>query len=476
MNVFVQRPPQEPIMNLRSRKTLQDILQKERESLTFKEREFSRNRLLKEFRFLVNNGFTDHALQLLEDYSVQYPNSHTKHMLFGVICYLINHAGDTATAKGVSLIFIRVTNIIANIGKSLFGLPPIVDHAHLLYRIGELVNQTSSVAGARELGIITEKPVLICKPELDKDIANKAILPYLSDIFEIVSKEADVTYYLKMKEFSPYSTVFHQYSEDLWGFHDQTRNGLNRLLLNDNKTPFYFELKEETSTVALRYLKKFGLSKDDKFIVFHCREGGNIYDNEHTGDRNYSPSSFEPSLKYILSQGLKVIRIGNYKMSPITKMIGLIDLTKENHPAEVDIFASARAEFFLGNPSGPNSLAYYFNTPNALVGLSTWNYAYSGMFTALQPMYDITTGEKLGFQERLDRAASEIEAPKTLRKKNIVQGRLSAQEILDFTKEMFEFLSKGNIVRENLAYNDKKTTFGIDSDVYYSRLSLQLLH
>ena len=69
----------------------------------------------------------------------------------------------------------------------------------------------------------------------------------------------------------------------------------------------------------------------------------------------------------------------------------------------------------------------------------------------------------------------EIESPKPLTSKKVMQVRLSSAEILLFVKEMFEFMSKGRILKENSLLYKRKEFFGVDGDVYFDRSSLELL-
>ena len=97
------------------------------------------------------------------------------------------------------------------------------------------------------------------------------------------------------------------------------------------------------------------------------------------------------------------------------------------------------------------------------------------MLVALQPMYEESSGKRITFQKRSDLGLLEIEAPNALKNNGVYQGRLNSEEILMFTKEMFEFLSKGKIIKENKKYDYKKQKYGIDTEVYFSKISLPFL-
>ena len=460
-------------IKIRQNRFLFQILEKQRTELSFKEIEFTKKNIILFFNDYYCLNEIEKAFELLELYVSQNPNFLTKKLLFSLYCYFTNKVGDTSVAKRISLIYSELTMILTDFGKSAYGLPPVVEDRHFLFRIGEFINQTASVQGAIKLGVIKEKPVLVI-PKKPK-ISNTGFLPYIMETFEVVTNPEQGSHYESVLPLSPYSSVFHKFNDELWGCHDETRNKLNKILKKENMGPIFFDLKDETTDIALKYLKKHSFSKKEEFVVFHCREGGSEYDGYQNDDRNYDPYDFIPAIKYILSQGLKVIRIGNNRMKPMEEIKGLLDLSQDDRPGEVDIFLCAKARFYLGNPSGPHSLAYYFKTNVALVGLPNWTYGYSGIFTALQPMRDTDTRKNLNFKERAERGILEIESPKPLTNKKVMQVRLSSAEILLFVKEMFEFMSNGQILKENNLLYDRKEFFGVAGDVYFDRSSLELL-
>ena len=90
--------------------------------------------------------------------------------------------------------------------------------------------------------------------------------------------------------------------------------------------------------------------------------------------------------------------IGNKNMTLFARLRGLINLTSERKVGEVDIYCCAKAKFLLVSPSVPDSVAYLFNTPVALIGIQIWNYSYSGMLVALQPMFNKLSEHRLTFR------------------------------------------------------------------------------
>mgnify|MGYP001498150566 CR=1 FL=1 len=458
-----------------SLKKFESLMVRERADLSVKNMLFMKDYFFMAFFQYYNSNAVSDAVSLLEDFVAQQPNNFVRHQLFRLYCTLIIRYGDNETAHKIALKYSELTNILSDIGTKVYGLPKIVDNTHLVGRIGECVDQTVSTIGMKRLGLLLDKPVIPITKDLKPFIANNAFLPYMADTFELIFDEEQAEFLKNMRDFSPYSTILFKYSDSLWGSHNDTFNSLRKLLIKKQLEPILFELREENRTKALKFLKHYGFKKNDQFIVFHSREGGNVYDGDHSIDRNYVPSTFLDSLKYILDQGLKIIRIGNPKMTPLPELKGLIDLTSVPHPGDVDIFACAEAKFFLGNSSGPATLAYYFDTPTANVGLVPYPIAYSGMLTAFQPLMDKSTRKILTLHEIKKRKVLDTDSPKAFEAQNVAQGRLTPKQILKLTKEMFEFISSGAIIADNKKFDKEKELFGIEKDAYLSRDSLKLL-
>ena len=102
--------------------------------------------------------------------------------------------------------------------------------------------------------------------------------------------------------------------------------------------------------------------EDDQFVVLHLREKG-YYDAHQHIFRNINPLQYIDTVEYFLNQGIKVVRIGHEKMTPMFERDGFIDLTRRMRPDEVDIFLCGKAKFYFGSASGPYSLSHNFGVP-----------------------------------------------------------------------------------------------------------------
>ena len=112
-----------------------------------------------------------------------------------------------------------------------------------------------------------------------------------------------------------------------------------------------------------------GLEKFDKFVVYHCREGGYLPSqySYHTY-RDASPRNAELAISYLVDSGYAVIRIGDGSMTPLNlKMKGLVDLPFSQQITDIStIDLIACSDIFFGTTSGPVAIAQMFKKTSFL--------------------------------------------------------------------------------------------------------------
>ena len=353
--------------------------------------------------------------------------------------YLMINTTETKIAHQVLEIYLDFNNLIARENHSQFAIPQFVLASNTLERIGEAVDQTACVSHLHKLGKIGNKLVLCIPPQIK--IANKAILPYLGDVFEIVTEISSLQELSSVIHLAPYDTMYPYYSSKIFGHN----NGFLKKIfpeLEKNKIEVKpFKLKEETTAKAQPILrKKFGLESNDKFAVFHLREEG-YFDRPHHAFRNRSVSAYLPAIKWLISQGLKVVRIGNASMTKIDKITGLIDLTQHELPDEVDIQLLAEADFYFGSSSGPFSVADQFGTPTLIFDELPYSVR-TNSIAHLMKFSHKKTGKIQTVSQINNLMGLDTNAPKPYLLQGLEPIVLDATEILCVTKEMVGNLPK----------------------------------
>ena len=100
------------------------------------------------------------------------------------------------------------------------------------------------------------------------------------------------------------------------------------------------------------------------FITLHIR--GNSHDdpnNPSTPARDANINSYKLAIKYLISKGYNVVRIGDYLSGGISFIDGFIDLTKFLRNKNQDISLLANAKFHIATASGPMNVPPLFGIP-----------------------------------------------------------------------------------------------------------------
>lgn len=215
-----------------------------------------------------------------------------------------------------------------------------------------------------------------------------------------------------------------------------------------------FKIKDKNTLECKNKLEKYGLRKHDWFVVLHVRENKLQKDKL----RNSDPITYLDAIKFIISKGGKVVRVGDKNMTklPITK--GLIDYPFTNLKSEImDVYLASKCKFCMGTSSGYYSLPIFFGKPVLLV-----NYLNTLEFFSLRKQ-DLFLPKKL-IDKKTNKLIDPILAfgPKIgnftneliYKVNNIEIQNNTSEEILYATKEMFNLLS--NKFDKKLEMSNKK--------------------
>ena len=142
-------------------------------------------------------------------------------------------------------------------------------------------------------------------------------------------------------------------------------------------------------------------------------------------------------------------------MSHILKSPGFIDLTKIEKPPEVDIFLSAKAQFFFGSASGPSSVSFNFGVPCCLVDLNASGIRHNN-FVRLMKLKNLSTDKIVTLDELDALNLKDVFAPKPLADRGLLPIVPNSSENLDFAKEIIEYFDKGNVFNLNKKYENER--------------------
>jgi putative glycosyltransferase (TIGR04372 family) len=120
-------------------------------------------------------------------------------------------------------------------------------------------------------------------------------------------------------------------------------------------------------------LQNIGLPKKQWFVCLHVREKKSSNEIRNVEIKNYLKA-----IKYIISKGGWVIRIGDPDSSALPQINNLIDYTKSKNRSElIDLVIISQSKFVLGTSSGPNMVANLFNINVLGSNLTEWSHSVS---------------------------------------------------------------------------------------------------
>ena len=422
--------------------------------------EFYFDRIQKECSFEVK-------VQFLEQFFSEYPLS--KSLLFPIYFKSMVKWGDPRLALEISRIFVEAGNKVAAVGTSLYNLPLINESNLFLSRFGELFDQGASTYLQTQLGSLQSKPILTIPPIILKCM-NTATIPYLQDCYEVVMDEREIKYFMKNANYSPYTGFLYRYSNTQYGHNSYFSLDCYQDLVANDINPYSFKLKDITISKAEQFLKHFNIKLTDKFILLHLREEGYV-DADHHTYRNANPQLYIDAVKYFLSQGFKVIRIGHNKMTHMFNQTGFIDLTQVDTPGEVDIFLAGNAQFYFGSASGPSSTSHNFGVPCSLIGLISQGVR-SNNFGQFMKLKDTSTGKILTFNDIDKLNLKDITARQPLNDRSLRPIIQDSDANMKFARETLEYFNKGSVFELNKKYEFQRYKHRILGGLCTSSLSL----
>lgn len=182
-------------------------------------------------------------------------------------------------------------------------------------------------------------------------------------------------------------------------------------------------------------LKSLGLPDKRWFVSIHIRNAG-----EPGLRRNQPNESYLAAIRFILSQGGYVIRIGDSTMQPFPKIKGLIDLSRDSENYWLHSFALANGRFHIGTTSGPGWIPSLFGVPTLItnttaIGRNMHSLSEKSRFI---PKHIVSNSQKWSFSRILESTEAYAENEIDAKSSNYRLEPNSEIEILQATQELFK--------------------------------------
>lgn len=407
------------------------------------------------------------ALEVAKQLTELHPNF--ADMLTRVYAITKNEYGSSHMGKRIAFIYSKTKRVQMDSLIETFRTPPLHTTNWMLKRVGEMVDQTAGVVRATQLGLLKYKPVLLMSDI--QGLSNSAFLTYLDDVFEIIFEPREAQAFLAQPVVPKLDTYMMHFSNDIFGHASEYEAPLSTVLYQNGLPSHAFDLKDSTISVAQNFLQKFGLKNDDLFVTLHVREEGYVDHSTHI-ERNADPHLYQNSIDHLIEQGIKVVRIGHPKMTPLKEQNGFIDLTRIERPDEVDLFLCARNWFYFGTSSGPFSIAFQFGRPSLLIDFLPYGTARPNCFHLAKVFCENQKSEVLSFHQLKEMDLDTVFSSDVYKKRGLRAIGATQDDIKNAVLDMLE-IGPDNVLMRNLM-PEKLTNICtvIDSNVLFSRRSV----
>ena len=423
------------------------------------------------FNKIFSHGNSEEIIAFLENFYFDYPI--LKNFLPPLYNQLLQY-GIVGVANEVARLYVEANLKISELSSSRYDAPLFCKPYRIEHSLMDMVQQAAFIKIARESEHINQKPV-ISFDSTSPPLPNTAFIPYLKDSFEVIKldrKERE-----SYTEINPISSFFYKFTDQKYGcagdfFHD-CHNDLAKKGISSSP----FKLKDITIEKALKFLKDFDFNSTDDFILLYLNEHNrpskiNSSLSDVNAFYNMDPSLYIDSIKYLLARGLKVIFVGNEKSSLVFESYGFINLSLVKRPGEVDIFLSAKAKFYFGNPCGPYHLASAFGTPCCLTHFIPYGGVRKNNFIKILQFKYPKTDTFITLKEVKDLGLLGVFDPHVYEMRGLKAVIPKQEENVNLVSEMLEYLEEGACFRANQSYENKKSNYNIVGGIFSDDLSL----
>ena len=221
-------------------------------------------------------------------------------------------------------------------------------------------------------------------------------------------------------------------------------------LFDKSKTHLSFNEKE--INIGEKFLRKFGLEKNSKFICLIVRDAAYLNERypeknwSYHNHRNYEIQNFLMAAEALTKRGYFVFRMGSKvekKFLSNNKMI--IDYA--NHPDRsdfLDVYLGANCSFCISTSCGFDAIPYVFRKPIAYITVPIQHFFTSSRNFLIISKHHFSQdlNKKLNFSEMLKYGVGTCKNSNDYNNKNITLIENSSEEIKDFSLEMLDRFEK----------------------------------
>jgi putative glycosyltransferase (TIGR04372 family) len=221
------------------------------------------------------------------------------------------------------------------------------------------------------------------------------------------------------------------------------------------RSPNFFKFSTREEEIGALMLEKLGIPQETKWVCLHIRDSaydtwrGDYWKDSENNPANQSPSNFEAAIKFLVSRGYWVVRVGKRVHSPLSlESPHVVDYATLPWKHDLlEIYLVANCEFMISTPSGIDSVAHVWKRPMLCVNHPKW---YSlrrfipNSLHVLQNVVDVESGELISHSDLKRRLLiNGGESVRTAMESDLCYVKNSSEQILEATKEMIDMVLPG---------------------------------
>ena len=215
-----------------------------------------------------------------------------------------------------------------------------------------------------------------------------------------------------------------------------------------DKSESHLKFSEEEIKLGNKFLKKYGLSRESKFICLMVRDSAYLKHRHpeknwsYHNYRNYEIDNFYEAAEALTKRGYFVFRMGSKvekRFYNKNKMI--IDYANLPERSEfLDVFLGANCSFCISTACGFDAIPMVFRRPIAFIAVPIqYFYTFSKKFLIItKHHFSSDLNKKLSISEIIKLGVINCENSQDYKKKNIILKENSPQEIKEFSLEMLD--------------------------------------
>ncbi len=229
--------------------------------------------------------------------------------------------------------------------------------------------------------------------------------------------------------------------------------------------PPHLKISNNQHIRGKKYLKKFGLTNDDKFVCFIVRDEAYLKHHfpntnwSHWSYRNYDINSFVLAAEELTKLGYFVFRMGNLTQEKMnTKNEMIIDYSKSPMRNDfLDIYLGANCEFCLTTDCGFDYVPFIFRRPLASITdpISLIKFSSKRFLNIYSDYFSINENKKLSLNEIFEYNIAHYPSANDLHKKKMKLIHPDQYQIKNLALDMVSYIN--NDFR--LSESDEKLQF-----------------